>query len=78
MRPETGCGNSWAMANFRLPAGIQTLREIRDADCYSVDKTAYALGLVKGGKHYFLSRPRRFGKGPFLDTLKDLFEGRRS
>ena len=53
-------------------------RDSRCADCYSVDKTAYALGLVKGGKHYFLSRPRRFGKGLFLDTWKDLFEGRQS
>jgi hypothetical protein len=26
-------------------------------------------------KHYFLSRPRRFGKSLFLDTLKELFEG---
>ena len=27
------------------------------------------------GAHYFLSRPRRFGKSLFLDTLKELFEG---
>ena len=27
------------------------------------------------GTHYFLSRPRRFGKSLFLDTLKELFEG---
>ena len=26
-------------------------------------------------KHYFLSRPRRFGKSLFLDTLKELYEG---
>ncbi len=25
--------------------------------------------------HYFLSRPRRFGKSLLLDTLKELFEG---
>ena len=31
--------------------------------------------MVEGGKHYFLSRPRRFGKSLFLDTLKELFEG---
>ena len=31
--------------------------------------------LVKEGTHYFLSRPRRFGKSLFLDTLKELFEG---
>ena len=31
--------------------------------------------MVEDGKHYFLSRPRRFGKSLFLDTLKELFEG---
>ena len=59
----------------RLPIGIQTFREIREDGCYYVDKTAYARRMVEGGKHYFLSRPRRFGKSLFLDTLKELFEG---
>ena len=27
------------------------------------------------GKHYFLSRPRRFGKSLFVDTLKELYQG---
>ena len=31
--------------------------------------------LIDEGTHYFLSRPRRFGKSLFLDTLKELFEG---
>ena len=61
----------------RLPIGIQTLREIRQGSLYYVDKTGFALQLVQGGKHYFLSRPRRFGKSLFLDTLKELFEGNR-
>lgn len=34
--------------------------------------------LVQEGTHYFLSRPRRFGKSLFLDTLKELFEGNRA
>ena len=59
----------------RLPIGIQTFREIREEGCYYVDKTAYARRLIHDGKHYFLSRPRRFGKSLFLDTLKELFEG---
>ncbi|MCB1639630.1 MAG: ATP-binding protein, partial [Thiothrix sp.] len=29
----------------------------------------------QGGTHYFLSRPRRFGKSLLLDTIKELFEG---
>ena len=63
------------MNKRRLPIGIQTFREVRQEDCYYVDKTAYIPGLLAEGKHYFLSRPRRFGKSLFLDTLKELFEG---
>ena len=59
----------------RLPIGIQTFREVREEHCYYVDKTAFIERLVAEGKHYFLSRPRRFGKSLFLDTLKELFEG---
>ena len=59
----------------KLPIGIQTFRKIREEGCYYVDKTAYAARLVEEGAHYFLSRPRRFGKSLFLDTLKELFEG---
>ena len=58
----------------KLPIGIQTFREIREKNYYYVDKTAYIKRLVAEGKHYFLSRPRRFGKSLFLDTLKELFE----
>ncbi len=54
---------------------MQTFREVREEDCYYVDKTPYIARLLDEGKHYFLSRPRRFGKSLFLDTLKELFEG---
>ena len=59
----------------KLPIGIQTFREIREENCYYVDKTAHMRRLIDEGKHYFLSRPRRFGKSLLLDTLKELFEG---
>ena len=59
----------------KLPIGLQTLREIREEGYYYVDKTPLALQLIGQGKYYFLSRPRRFGKSLFLDTLKELFEG---
>ena len=73
-RPRGG-GYGAPMTSRKLPIGIQTFREIREEGCYYVDKTAYAHRLVDGGKHYFLSRPRRFGKSLFVDTLKELFEG---
>ena len=63
------------MTRRRLPIGIQTFREIRERDCYYVDKTVYIRRLLHQGKHYFLARPRRFGKSLFLDTCKELFEG---
>ena len=63
------------MSRRRLPIGIQTFRTLREQDCYYVDKTTYVERLINEGTHYFLSRPRRFGKSLFLDTLKELFEG---
>ena len=63
------------MTRRRLPIGMQTFRELRERNCYYVDKTAFIGRLLDEGKHYFLSRPRRFGKSLFLDTCKELFEG---
>ncbi len=63
------------MAKRRLPIGIQSFRNLRERNCYYVDKTAFIERLVDEGTHYFLSRPRRFGKSLFLGTLKELFEG---
>ena len=63
------------MTRRRLPIGIQTFRTLRERNCYYVDKTPHVRALLHEGTHYFLSRPRRFGKSLLLDTLKDLFEG---
>ena len=63
------------MGRRRLPIGIQTFRKLREQNCYYVDKTPYVQRLLDEGTHYFLSRPRRFGKSLFLDTLKELFAG---
>jgi len=66
------------MQRKNFPIGIQTFREIRENGHYYVDKTPLILRLIKQGKPYFLSRPRRFGKSLLLDTIKELFEGNRS
>ncbi|MEZ5537531.1 MAG: ATP-binding protein [Thiolinea sp.] len=58
----------------KLPIGIQTFSRIRREDYYYVDKTQLMVNLARSGVHYFLSRPRRFGKSLFLDTLKEMFE----
>ncbi|MCB1144993.1 MAG: AAA family ATPase, partial [Leptospiraceae bacterium] len=64
----------------KLPIGIQTFAKIRDPEDehYYVDKTKILAELVDSGSYIFLSRPRRFGKSLFLDTLKDAFEGNQS
>jgi len=58
---------------MKLPIGIQTFKEIREDNYIYVDKTKYALDLIENYKYVFLSRPRRFGKSLFLDTLYEIF-----
>ncbi len=48
---------------------------IEEGFCY-VDKTMFIKELFDDAHgYYFLSRPRRFGKSLFLDTLKEAFSG---
>jgi len=63
------------MTRKKLPIGIQTFEKIREDDYYYVDKTRFILQLIDEGTHYFLSRPRRFGKSLLLDTIGELFAG---
>jgi len=59
----------------KLPIGISTLKKIIDGDYIYADKTDIAQSLIEnGGGYYFLSRPRRFGKSLFLDTLRTIFD----
>ena len=60
----------------RLPLGLQSFSEVRKLNCAYVDKTPMAVKLANEGKFYFLARPRRFGKSLFLDTLRNMFEGK--
>jgi hypothetical protein len=61
----------------KLPIGIQTFRNIRNPkDNYAyIDKTGIAYDLITSSKYIFLSRPRRFGKSLFVDTLAEIFKG---
>ena len=61
----------------RLPLGLQAFAKVREGNFAYVDKTPQALDLANAAGAYFLARPRRFGKSLFLDTLRNLFEGRR-
>lgn len=64
----------------KLPLAITTFEKIRDkAENYLyIDKTELACQLIENGEYYFLSRPRRFGKSLFLDTLSDLFQAKKT
>ena len=61
----------------KLPVGIQTFSEIINENYLYIDKTGIAYSLIDRFKYVFLSRPRRFGKSLFLDTLHNIFEGNR-
>jgi len=65
------------MAMKKLPIGIQTFSKIIEGDYLYIDKTEIARSLIDSYQYVFLSRPRRFGKSLFLDTLKNIFEGKR-
>ena len=62
----------------KLPIGIQSIQEIITKGYIYVDKTPFALDLIQNGKHYFLSRPHRFGKSLFLSTLEEIFRGNKA
>ena len=61
----------------KLPIGIQSIRKILNKkEHVYVDKTGFIKQLFdEGSPHYFISRPRRFGKSLFLDTLGEIFKG---
>jgi len=61
----------------KLPIGIQTFSEIREDNYLYIDKTGIAFNLLDNYKYVFLSRPRRFGKSLFLDTLRNIFEAKK-
>lgn len=61
-----------------LPLGQSDFKNLRNEDCYYVDKTHLIYQLLKSRvRYYFLSRPRRFGKSLLVSTLQYLFEGER-
>ncbi len=59
------------------PIGQQNFADIRRNGFVYVDKTDLVYKMTHGGKYYFLSRPRRFGKSLLLSTLKNYFLGRK-
>lgn len=64
------------MNTKKLPIGIQDLEKILEGEYVYVDKTRFVQRLIESDAHYyFISRPRRFGKSLFINTLKEVFKG---
>lgn len=61
----------------KLPLDLSTFRILREQKYVYVDKTQYAYDIITGGRRFFLSRPRRFGKSLFVSTLKEILQGNR-
>ena len=62
---------------MKYPIGIQSFDQIIEDGYVYIDKTALVYDMVKNGKIYFLSRPRRFGKSLLVLTLECYFRGRK-
>ena len=60
-----------------LPIGEQSFEKLRRENRLYVDKTEYVYRMTQEGTHYFLSRPRRFGKSLLLSTIEAYFLGQR-
>lgn len=65
------------MSNKIYPIGIQNFESLRNDGYFYVDKTALIYQMVKTGRYYFLSRPRRFGKSLLISTLEAYFLGKK-
>jgi hypothetical protein len=61
----------------KLPVDISSFAELRRLQYLYIDKTEYIYRMVTGGRRFFLSRPRRFGKSLLVSTLKELLAGHR-
>ena len=56
--------------------GVPEFRNLIEEDFVYVDKTGYIAKLLQmRRRYYFISRPRRFGKSLFCNTLESLFKG---
>ncbi len=58
-----------------MPEGVSDFKDIRKTGCYYIDKTASISTLVRDGARSMLfTRPRRFGKTTFQQTLRAFFD----
>ena len=58
----------------RIPYGMQNFEDIRERDCYYVDKTPFIEDIEDSNMYFFYIRPRRFGKSLTLSMLEHYYD----
>lgn len=58
----------------RIPYGMQNFEDIRERDCYYVDKTSFIEDIEESNMYFFYIRPRRFGKSLTLSMLENYYD----
>lgn len=57
-----------------IPYGMSNFTDVRDQNCYYVDKTRYIPTLEEESHYLIFVRPRRFGKSLFLSMLRAYYD----
>ena len=58
----------------RIPYGMMNFVDVREDNCYFVDKTRFIPTMEQANKFFFFIRPRRFGKSLTLSMLKHYYD----
>ena len=58
----------------RIPYGMMNFVDVRESDCYFVDKTVFIPQIENANKFFFFIRPRRFGKSLTISMLRHYYD----
>lgn len=58
----------------RIPYGLMNFADVRDSNCYYVDKTWFIPKIEASNRFFFFIRPRRFGKSLTLSMLAHYYD----
>ena len=58
----------------RIPYGMMNFVDVRNDNCYYVDKTKFIEKVENANKFFFFIRPRRFGKSLTLSMLRHYYD----
>ena len=58
----------------RIPYGMMNFVDVRESDCYFVDKTVFIPQIENANKFFFFIRPRRFGKSLTISMLHHYYD----